>query len=106
MVVSNEIYGNLSRKLFVSLLQYADRLKDRLIVCNSPSKTFNVSGSACGYGVMPNPSVLARYKEIQLWKYTVIPSYYSMLTVKACYNHGRKWLKETKDYISENLLML
>ena len=66
VLLVNEIYADLSLKPFQSLLKYADRLKDQLIVCGSPSKAFNVSGSVCGYGIMPNVADANRFKEIEL----------------------------------------
>lgn len=106
VLLSNELYANLAMKPFQSLLKYARRLGDKLVVCNSPSKSFNVSGSACGYGIMPNMADLKRVKEIEQYKYTSAPTVYSLLTLKSCYLYGKRWLAETLHYIAMNLQLV
>lgn len=105
-LLSDEIYSSLAYKPFTSMLKYADRLGDKLIVGSSPSKSFNVSGSSCGYGVLPNKQMLLAYEDIEMFKYTSFPTYFSIMTLKACYGHGKKWLAETKQYLQGNIELL
>jgi cystathionine beta-lyase len=106
ILLSDEIYSSLAHKQFYSMLRYANRLGERLIVTNSPSKAFNVSGSSCGYGIFPNIKLVQQYKELEVYKYTCFPTFFSLVILKACYRHGKAWLKETNEYIRENIQLL
>lgn len=106
IILSDEIYSSMAYKPFTTMLKYADRLKDQLIVGSSPSKSFNVSGSACGYGVMPNTKILRQYEDVEMFKYTTFPTFFSILTLKVCYNYGKNWLKQTRQYLQDNIALV
>jgi hypothetical protein len=50
-------------------------------VCNSPSKTFNVSGSITGYGIFYSTAMLPQYYYLRLNKFCNFTSVFSFITL-------------------------
>lgn len=96
ILVSDEIHCDLIMPgyEFVSMLNVESDIKNNLIVCTAPSKTFNLAGLCTSNIFVPNKELKEKYyAALALMKNTMI----NILGYKACelaYNNCDEWLKE------------
>ena len=106
-IISDEIYCDLVyQKKHRSLLEYRKIVDDNLMVCVSPSKTFNLSGLRASAVIIPNPiywdifnSILVRYKSNDR-------GIFGITALQAAYDSGEAYLDMMLDYLSVNLEMM
>jgi len=107
LVVSDEIHQDLEidpvQHPFVSALTVADgRFSDRVIVVNSPSKTFNVASLLNSHVIIPDAELRARYDDnIGRFSQTEINDL-GQVAGQAAYEHGVEWLEQVLDIIRDN----
>ena len=87
---------------FTSFMTLDEKYREKLIVCTSPSKTFNVGGLQPASIIMPNPEVKAKFEtEKAAAGYSNAPIM-SLLATTTCYEMGSDWVAELVAYITEN----
>ena len=87
---------------FTSFMTLDEKYREKLIVCTSPSKTFNVAGLQPASIIMPNPEVKAKFEtEKAAAGYSNAPIM-SLLATTTCYEMGPDWVAELVAYITEN----
>ncbi|WP_048000397.1 MalY/PatB family protein [Lactiplantibacillus herbarum] len=107
LVVSDEIHQDLEidpvQHPFVSALTVADgRFSDRVIVVNSPSKTFNVASLLNSHVIIPDAELRTRYDDnIGRFSQTEINDL-GQVAGQAAYAHGAEWLEQVLDIIRDN----
>jgi len=109
LVVSDEIHCDLvySWANFTTIGVVDDRLLDRLIVCNSPSKSFNLPALKTATTIIPNPvlregfSTILRNSE-QLFSTNA----FGTLALQTAYEQGGPWLGQLAKYLEANYLFL
>ena len=107
IIVSDEIHCDLvySWAKFTTFGVVEDRFLDRLIVCNSPSKSFNLPGLKTATTIIPNPelrdgvNIVLRNFE-QLFSVNV----FGTLALQTAYEKGEPWLNQLKSYLETNYL--
>lgn len=73
------------------------------ITCTSPSKTFNLAGLQVSNIFIANPKLRRLFAdEIEKTGYSQLNTM-GLTACQAAYAHGRQWLEELKEYLSENL---
>ena len=102
-IVSDEIHSDFvwSGK-HTCLLKYQD-YQDNIILCTSPSKSFNLSGLQISNIFIPSVEIRQKF-QIELWNtgYSLI-NIMGLVACKAAYQKGDKWLNELKKYIIGNI---
>lgn len=105
ILISDEIHCDLvldeDTDPFVSALQLPGKFHDRLMVLQSPSKTWNIAGLGYAYAVVPDASLRRRYAAARghtLPEINTI-SYYA---AEAAYRHGEPWRIELLDTLRNN----
>ena len=87
---------------FTSFMTLDEKYREKLIVCTSPSKTFNLAGLQPASIIMPNPEVKAKFEtEKAAAGYSNAPIM-SLLATTTCYEMGSDWVAELVAYITEN----
>ncbi|MBQ1378182.1 MAG: pyridoxal phosphate-dependent aminotransferase [Lachnospiraceae bacterium] len=115
IVVSDEIHWDLilGDKPHVTMGSFPE-LYDRLIVCTSCSKTFNMAGLETSNLIIPGERIREKYQNYLYARYLFVPNTLGLEAVKAAYKDGDEWvdqqcahLKENarivKDFLAENL---
>jgi len=109
IVVSDEIHCDLvySWANFTTMGVVDDRLLDRLIVCNSPSKSFNLPALKTATAIIPNPVLREGFSAIlrnleQLFSTNA----FGTLALQTAYEQGGPWLGRLKKYLEANYLFL
>ncbi len=104
LIVSDEIHFDLilpghEHTVFASL---SPELSDRMIVCTSVSKTFNLAGMQCSNIVIPNAELRAAYKTTMS---SYINGHLNIMAYEAAtlaYRHCEGWLDELLDLLETN----
>ena len=102
-IVSDEIHSDFIWKgNHICLLYYSD-YQDNIILCTSPSKTFNLAGLQVSNIFIPNSKVREKF-QLELWNtgYSLI-NIMGLVACQSAYEKGEKWLDECKRYILDNI---
>lgn len=105
-IVSDEIHSDFVYEgKHICMLNYQDYL-DNIIVCTSPSKTFNLAGLQTSNIFIPNQNVRNKFmKEVWATGYSNINAL-GLVACKSAYEHGDKWLKELIEYLKGNVKLV
>ena len=102
-IVSDEIHSDFVWKgHHICLLNYSD-YQDNIILCTSPSKTFNLAGLQVSNIFIPNSKVREKF-QLELWNtgYSLI-NIMGLVACQSAYEKGEIWLNECKRYILDNI---
>lgn len=102
-IISDEIHSDFIWKgHHICLLNYSD-YQDNIILCTSPSKTFNLAGLQVSNVFIPNIKVKEKF-QLELWNtgYSLI-NIMGLVACQSAYEKGEKWLNECKRYILDNI---
>lgn len=84
----------------------SDETRDRLVVCTSPSKTFNIAGLQYSSIFVPNPVLRKKFiAAIDRTGYDE-PSVYGVVATKAAYTVGEDWYNDVREYIYSNICFM
>lgn len=103
IIVSDEIHSDFVWKgKHTCLLNYEEYLNN-IIVCTSPTKTFNFATLQISNILIPNNELRLKFKkEIDKAGYSQL----GLMGIVACnsaYKHGLPWLNELRNYLKENI---
>lgn len=104
MLVADEIHADFLKKgkEFVSTLKIRTELKERLIVCNSITKTFNVPGVILSNMIIPDTRIREKVKEtIDRWGLHN-PNIFAAGIMEAAYTECDDWLEQVNIYLEGN----
>lgn len=104
LIVSDEIHSELllDDNKFTPMAKLSSEIASHTITLIAPSKTFNVPGLFCGFAVIPNQELRARYeKEVNRMRLHV--GSMGLFAAQAAFS-GKcdGWLQELLDYLTEN----
>lgn len=109
LIVSDEIHCDLvySWAEFTTFGAVDERFIDRLVVCNGPSKSFNLPGLKTATVIIPNPVLREKFKIIprnlnELFSVNI----FGTLALQTAYEQGEPWLVQLKKYLEGNYLFL
>jgi cystathionine beta-lyase len=105
VLVSDEVHCDLvfneDVQPFFSTINLPENLKQKLIVLQAPSKTYNVAGLGYAFAIIENDSVRRKFNQIKghtLPEINCIAFY----TAEAAYRHGEPWRQELLAYLKKN----
>lgn len=108
ILISDEIHADFIKegKTFVSSLKLCEKLKGRMMVCNSITKTFNVPGVILSNIIIPDPEIRAKMKEIiDRWGLHN-PNIFAAGILEAAYTKCEDWIGEVNAYLEGNYQLL
>lgn len=108
-LISDEIHCDLIREgiPFTSMGKFKELLKNQLVICTAPSKSFNLAGLNLSNIFIFNESIKELWKNEITNKMAVSnPTPFAISATKAAYTKGDEWLKEVNKYIDNNLIYL
>lgn len=108
-LISDEIHCDLIREgiSFTSMGKFKECLKNQLVICTAPSKSFNLAGLNLSNIFIFNESIKELWKNEITNKMAVSnPTPFAISATKAAYTQGDEWLKEVNKYIDSNLIYL
>lgn len=110
LVISDEIHSDLilTGKSFVSAVTIAEELDclDQLIVCNAPSKTFNLTSLLNAHIWLPDEELRKQYQTWESQHHQTGISVLGQVAAKVAYETGDEWLSGLLSVIAENYQLL
>lgn len=105
LVLSDEIHADiaLSGHRHCSLLSLDPALTKNVIVCGSPTKSFNLAGLKISYVIIPDAERKKKFDFMMKMTGTSSINIFGFEVLQAAYLHGDQWLKECVDYIEGNM---
>ena len=102
-VVSDEIHWDLvlGGCEHVTMGQFRE-LYERLVVCTSCSKTFNIAGLETSTLIIPGEAVRTKVQDHLYARYLFVPNTLGLTAVVAAYNTGSEWVDEEQRFLTEN----
>jgi len=105
LVCSDEIHCDLildpaARHTVLATL--GDDLAARTITLMAASKTFNVAGLACGFAIIPDAPLRARFRRL-LQGLSLDQNVFGLAATEAAFEHGEPWRRACVDYLRGNL---
>lgn len=101
-LIADEIHADLVHEPGMkhdSLYNYTN-VHDRFVICQAPSKTFNIAGFHISNIFIKNNQIRKRFTHrIDSENHSQISSPIAIAAAKAAYEHGNEWLEETKQLI-------
>jgi len=103
-LISDEIHKDiiLFDNQFTSALQFIKDY-DKIVVCTSEAKTFNLCGIADSMAIIPNEeikkSISNTFKKYNLGRTNAL----TRVAMESAYNQGQSWLKEVINTVEENI---
>lgn len=107
-IISDEIHCDFIYPGFVHtpLAVLAEEYLDHMIICTSPSKSFNLAGLQLSHIFIPDENVRSQFKK----ELSIIPydesGTLALVAGRAAYEHGGDWMDELKQYLTGNLTYL
>ncbi len=103
LIISDEVHADFVWEgKFTSFGEFLD-VYDRIIICNSPSKTFNIPGLEASSIFIKNREIREKFKRIINKSGIHNPNYFSVFAVKAAYDDSYEWYELMKSYIENNI---
>jgi len=102
LLISDEIHKDiiLFNNQFTSALQFIEDY-DKIVVCTSEAKTFNLCGIADSMAIIPNEdiknSISRTFKKYNLGRTNAL----TRVAMESAYNQGQSWLKEVINTVEE-----
>lgn len=78
------------------------QLQERLVVCTSCSKTFNIAGLETSNLIIPGKELREKYRSWLYARYLFCPNTLGLEAVKAAYHDGDEWVDEETAFLTEN----
>jgi len=105
ILVSDEIHCDLvyneEEQSFFSAIHLPESLKEKLIILQAPSKTYNIAGLGYAFALIENDSLRRKFNQAKghtLPEINCIAFY----TAEAAYRHGEPWRHELLAYLKKN----
>ncbi len=106
IVLSDEIHSDFvwGGKKHISLLKAVPELKERMIICQSPSKTFNIAVIQVANIIIPNKNIRERFIGFKKSAGYDELNIFALVSCMAAYTKGEEWYRCMKSYVYDNIL--
>lgn len=104
ILFSDEIHADIVRRGIESrtVLSLAGKIREKLIVASSPTKTFNVPGVIVSYMIIPDKELRGRIRRVIDRIGMHNPSIFAVAAVEKGYTECDDWYEEMSVYIDRN----
>lgn len=103
-VISDEIHSDLvfSGYKHTVMASVSQELEQNTIVCNAPSKTFNIPGIPASNVIIADEKLRSAYRRVLRDSGLRLPNVFAVTAVEAAYTYGEAWLEELLLYLEDN----
>lgn len=108
LVFSDEIHEDFvyAPRVHVPYATLGENFADSCVVCNAPSKTFNLAGLHTAAAVVPNTKLRAKLERSFGAAFCGGVNAVGGAATEAAYTYGGSWLEELKSYLLSNYAIL
>lgn len=93
------VFGESKHITLLSMTEYLDNV----IVCSSPSKTFNIAGLQTSNIIIPNDAIRKDFCQTLHANGILLPNPFGAAAAQAAYEQGEEWLEQLLRYLEGNL---
>jgi len=103
-IISDEIHSDLvfSGYKHTVLASLFKELEQNTVICNAPSKTFNIAGIPASNVIIANENLRSAYRRVLRGSGLALPNVFAVTAVETAYTYGEAWLKELLLYLEDN----
>lgn len=108
-IIADEIHCDLIRNNinFTSMGTLQKNIEDKLIICTSPSKSFNLAGLQLSNIIIFSNKIKKKWTNEVFGKMHMgLPSPFAIVATKAAYSKSKPWLTKVNKYIDDNFKFL
>jgi len=104
IVIADEIHSDLIFSGFrhTVFAAISPELEQNCVVCNAPSKTFNIAGIQASSIIIPNKRIRKAYHYVLNTGELGLPNVFAVAALEAAYKWGEPWLEEMLVYVEDN----
>jgi len=103
LIISDEIHADLVYEKTHHIIGSFEKMQNRCIILNAPSKTFNVAGLNTSYAIIPDDKLRRRYMVEQNRSGISNGNPFGIEALMAAYEEGEEWLDALKVYLWANI---
>lgn len=102
-VIIDEIHSdlNVTSNKFVSGIDFVN-IYDNIVICNAPSKAFNIAGLHTSYLIVPKEEIRNKINALSEKEFLNSPSVFGYSATIAAYTKGDTWINEQNKHILNN----
>ena len=106
-VIADEIHSDLSifGKKFISAIDFVSEY-DNFVICNAPSKTFNLAGLYTSYIIIPKEELRELFNSQVKREFLNSPTVFGYSATITAYEQGDAWVDAQIEHIRNNYLYL
>lgn len=104
LVIADEIHADVVYEGYkhTPFASISDEFAQNSVTCNSPSKTFNLSGLNIGYVIIPDERKRKRFYQMVQKSGLHMLNLFGIEALIAAYTQGREWYEQLIDYLGKN----
>jgi len=103
LIISDEIHADVVYEKTHHIIGSFEKMQNRCIILNAPSKTFNVAGLNTSYAIIPDNKLRRRYMVEQNRSGITNGNPFGIEALMAAYEEGSEWLEALKVYLWANI---
>ncbi len=104
VVIADEVHSDLvfsgyPHTVFAAI---SPEFEQNCVICNAPSKTFNIAGIQAASIIIPNQKLRKAYRHVLHTSGLGFPNVFAVAALEAAYTWGEAWLEELMVYVQDN----
>ena len=103
IIVSDEIHADVVYQKTHHILGSFEKVQNRCVILNAPSKTFNIAGLNTSYAIIPDEKLRRKYRVEQDRSGISNGNPFGIEALMAAYEEGAEWLEALKVTLSSNI---
>ncbi len=103
LIISDEIHADIVYTKRHHILGSFEKARNRCIILNAPSKTFNVAGLNTSYAIIPDKKLRKAYNIEQQRSGITNGNPFGIEALISAYEEGEAWLEDLKKYLEANI---
>lgn len=103
LIIADEIHADIVYEKIHQSIGSIEKIMDRCVILNAPSKTFNIAGLNTSYAIIPDVRLRQAYKIEQDKSGISNGNPFGIEALMSAYNEGTSWLEMLKEHLVSNI---
>ncbi len=104
IIISDEIHADIVYEKTHHIVGSFEKIAQRCVILNAPSKTFNIAGLNTSYAIIPDRKLRKAYVHEQRKSGITNGNPFGIEALMRAYNEGEEWLEALKAYLYSNIM--
>ena len=106
LIIADEIHADVVYEKMHHSVGTFEKMVERCVILNAPSKTFNIAGLNTSFAIIPNRTLRERYIDEQNKSGITNGNPFGIEALISAYNEGDVWLDALKEHLSANIVFV